>query len=133
MRLPPIQKKSVRRLGIPSHLHRKCVLGLSSYSTQINPNSYNHDANQSRAQAPPIPQVLEHLIQLNVDFQVLVCLGAECRCAVSPRAIVRHFNDQHQIPIKLRTAKTRNATPLNLKTSNATPFDLKTWNATHTL
>src|ERR1700733_6310814 len=59
-------------------------------------------ANQYRARAPPIPQVLEHLIQLNVDFQVLVCLGAECRYAVSPRAIVRHFNDQHQIPIELR-------------------------------
>jgi superfamily II DNA helicase RecQ len=59
-------------------------------------------ANQARAQAQPIPQVLEHLIQLNVDFQVLVCLGEECRCAVSPRAIVRHFNDQHQIPIELR-------------------------------
>ena len=59
-------------------------------------------ANQSRAQAQPVPEVLAHLVQLNVDFQVLVCLDGECRCAVSPRAIVRHFNDQHKTPIELR-------------------------------
>jgi hypothetical protein len=41
-------------------------------------------ADESRAQAPPIPQALEHLIQLNVDFQVLVCLGAECRVCRQP-------------------------------------------------
>jgi hypothetical protein len=59
-------------------------------------------ANASRAQAQPIPQALEHLITLNVEFQVLVCLGEECRCAVSPGAIVRHFNDHHQVPIEFR-------------------------------
>jgi hypothetical protein len=37
----------------------------------------------------------------------------------------------HDYFVYIYTAKTRNATPLNLKTSNATPFDLKTWNATH--
>jgi hypothetical protein len=45
-------------------------------------------ADESRAHAQPVPEVLAHLVQLNVDFQVLVCLGEECRCAVSPRAIV---------------------------------------------
>jgi hypothetical protein len=59
-------------------------------------------ANQSRAQAPPIPQVLAHLVRLNVEFQVLVCLSEECRCAVSPRAIVRHLYLQHKTPIELR-------------------------------
>ena len=59
-------------------------------------------ADESRAHAQPVPEVLAHLVQLNVDFQVLVCLGEECRCAVSPRAIVRHFNDQHKTPIELR-------------------------------
>jgi hypothetical protein len=59
-------------------------------------------ANASRAQAQPIPQVLEHLITLNVEFQVLVCLGEEYRCAVNPGAIVRYFNDHYQVPIELR-------------------------------
>ena len=61
-------------------------------------------ADESRAHAQPVPEVLAHLVQLNVDFQVLVCLGEECRCAVSPRAMVRHFNDQHKTPIELRKA-----------------------------
>ena len=37
-------------------------------------------ADESRAHAQPVPEVLAHLVQLNVDFQVLVCLGEECRC-----------------------------------------------------
>ena len=59
-------------------------------------------ADESRAHAQPVPEVLAHLVQLNVDFQVLVCLDGECRCAVSPRAIVRHLYLQHKTPIELR-------------------------------
>ena len=59
-------------------------------------------ADESRAHAQPVPEVLAHLVELNVDFQVLVCLGEECRCAVSPRAIVRHLYLQHKTPIELR-------------------------------
>jgi hypothetical protein len=58
-------------------------------------------ADKSRAPAQPIPQVLEHLITLNVEFQVLVCLGEECQCAVSPRTIVQHLYLQHKTPIEL--------------------------------
>ena len=52
--------------------------------------------------ASPVPEVLDHLVELNVDFQVLICLGDECRCAVSPGAIVRHMFLQHKTPIDLR-------------------------------
>lgn len=52
--------------------------------------------------ANPIPEALSHLIALNVEFQVLVCLSEECRCAVSPGAIVRHFYLKHKTPIELR-------------------------------
>jgi hypothetical protein len=59
-------------------------------------------ANQIVTQAPPIPEVWSHLVELNVDFQVLICLSNKCRCAVNPGAIVRHFRDQHKVPIELR-------------------------------
>lgn len=60
-------------------------------------------ANQCTTQAQAIPEVWSHLVQLNVDFQVLICMGDKCRCAVSPAAIVRHLQRHHNIPIELRT------------------------------
>jgi hypothetical protein len=59
-------------------------------------------ANQIATQAQPIPDVWNHLVELNVDFQILICLNDKCRCAIKPGAIVRHLRDQHQIPIELR-------------------------------
>jgi hypothetical protein len=52
--------------------------------------------------AQPIPEVLAHLITLNVDFQVLVCTSDKCRCGVSPGAILRHLQRYHKIPIELK-------------------------------
>jgi hypothetical protein len=50
--------------------------------------------------AQPIPQALAHLIALNVEFNVLICI--QCKYAVAPSAIVRHLWDQHKTDIKLR-------------------------------
>jgi hypothetical protein len=50
--------------------------------------------------AQPIPQALTHLVALNVEFKVLICI--QCKFAVSPSAIVRHLRDQHKTDIKLR-------------------------------
>lgn len=50
--------------------------------------------------AEPIPQELSHLVGLNVEFNVLICL--ECKYAVAPAAISRHLGDRHKAPIGLR-------------------------------
>jgi hypothetical protein len=50
--------------------------------------------------AQPIPQALTHLVALNMDFNVLICL--QCKFAVTPSAIVRHLRDQHKTDIRLR-------------------------------
>ena len=50
--------------------------------------------------AQPIPQALTHLIALNVEFNVLICI--QCKFAVSPSAIVRHLRDQHKTDMKSR-------------------------------
>jgi hypothetical protein len=44
----------------------------------------------------PIPQILDHLVYLNVEFGVLVYLGNGCRKAVSPSAISEHLCKRHQ-------------------------------------
>lgn len=53
-------------------------------------------------QPQPIPQSLSHLIQLNVEYSVLICMGNGCRCAVSPASISRHLRSKHHVPIELR-------------------------------
>jgi len=50
--------------------------------------------------AQPIPEALAHLVRLNVEFGVLICI--QCKFAVAPTAILRHFNDRHKTPIDLR-------------------------------
>jgi Orsellinic acid/F9775 biosynthesis cluster protein D len=50
--------------------------------------------------AQPIPEVLAHLVGLNVKFGVLVCM--QCKYAVAPTAISRHLKDKHKAPIELR-------------------------------
>jgi hypothetical protein len=50
--------------------------------------------------AQPIPQSLNHLIALNVEFHILICI--QCKFAVTPGAIVRHLRDQHKTDIELR-------------------------------
>jgi hypothetical protein len=50
--------------------------------------------------AQPIPEALAHLAALNVEFNVLIC--RQCKFAVKPTAIPRHFSDRHKTPIELR-------------------------------
>jgi hypothetical protein len=50
----------------------------------------------------PIPQVLDHLVHLNVEFGVLVCLGNGCRKAVSLSAISEHLRKRHQTTPEIR-------------------------------
>jgi hypothetical protein len=52
--------------------------------------------------AQPIPQALSHLIALNVDYGVLICVNSKCKYALEPQAISRHLRDKHKTPIKLR-------------------------------
>jgi hypothetical protein len=49
-----------------------------------------------------IPSDLDHLIQLNVAYQVLICPHNECRKAVQPRAFSEHLRVQHQTPLRDR-------------------------------
>jgi hypothetical protein len=50
--------------------------------------------------AQPIPEALAHLIALNVEFNVLICMV--CKSALKPTAIPRHFSDRHKTAIGLR-------------------------------
>jgi hypothetical protein len=52
------------------------------------------------AMAQPIPEALNRIVALNVEFSVLICL--QCKYAVSPTAISRHLGDKHKTPIELR-------------------------------
>jgi hypothetical protein len=49
-----------------------------------------------------IPSELDHLIQLNVAYRVLICPHTECRKAVQPRAFSEHLRVQHQTPLRDR-------------------------------
>ena len=48
--------------------------------------------------AQPIPQALAHLVALNVEFGVLICIDAQCKYALQPSAMRRHVRDKHQAP-----------------------------------
>jgi hypothetical protein len=50
----------------------------------------------------PVPQALSHLIALNVEYKVLICIGNGCRHALKPTAIPRHLVDKHNTPIVLQ-------------------------------
>ena len=47
-----------------------------------------------------IPQELTHLIALNIEFNILICIL--CKFAIASSAIIRHFRDQHKTNIQLR-------------------------------
>ena len=52
--------------------------------------------------AQPIPQVWSHLVALNVEFNVLICVDIKCRSALQPKALDRHLRDKHKTPKALR-------------------------------
>ena len=57
---------------------------------------------QQLAQPQPIPQPLAHLIQLNVEYGVLICIGNGCRYAVSPASTSEHLRRKHHTARELR-------------------------------
>src|SRR5713226_7855070 len=50
--------------------------------------------------AQPIPEALDHLVALNVEFSVLVC--RRCKYTLKPNTVARHLGDKHKTPIELR-------------------------------
>jgi hypothetical protein len=52
--------------------------------------------------AQPIPQEWSHLVALNVEYSILICVGEKCKYALKPTAISRHLGDKHKTPIELR-------------------------------
>ena len=52
--------------------------------------------------AQPIPQALSHLIALNTDYRVLICVSSKCKYALEPSAISRHLRDRHETALELR-------------------------------
>jgi Orsellinic acid/F9775 biosynthesis cluster protein D len=56
----------------------------------------------SSSPAPPIPATLRHLLSLNTEYNVLVCLSDECRKAVEPRAVSEHLFRIHKTKLELR-------------------------------
>src|SRR5947209_18554247 len=50
----------------------------------------------------PIPETLSHLVALNAEYKVLICLGNGCCCVLKPTALSRHLSTQHKTPIALR-------------------------------
>ena len=52
--------------------------------------------------AQPIPQAVGHLVALNTEYNVLICLGNGCQHALKPTAISRHLDIKHKTPLALR-------------------------------
>jgi hypothetical protein len=52
--------------------------------------------------AQPIPQALGHLVVLNIEYGVLICIDSKCKRALAPSAISRHLGDRHKTPIEAR-------------------------------
>jgi hypothetical protein len=50
----------------------------------------------------PIPQALAHLVVLNIEYDMLICIGNGCKYALKPSAISRHLSIKHKTPIVLR-------------------------------
>lgn len=50
--------------------------------------------------AQPIPEALSHVVGLNTEFNVLICI--HCKFAIRPTAICRHLGDKHKTSIEIR-------------------------------
>ena len=55
-----------------------------------------------KSMAQPIPQAWSHLVALNVEFNVLICVNIKCRYALQPSAVCRHLRDRHKTPRALQ-------------------------------
>src|ERR1700710_2526167 len=77
-------------------------LGLCHTRTKSICTINSNMAELSAIPVQPVPETLSHLIQLNVDYGVLICLGHGYQCAVSPASISRHLRRKHKTQLELR-------------------------------
>jgi hypothetical protein len=59
-------------------------------------------ADEQPIQAEAIPQILSHLIQPNERYDVSICMGDGCRCAVSPVAMSDYLRRKYKVQLELR-------------------------------
>ena len=89
--------------GPPVHLPVQMqLLGLRSAAYKS--TGFAHASMAAARESPlqPVPQALAHLVHLNAEFGVLVCLGAGCRKAVSARGFVKHLRHYYSEQLLVR-------------------------------
>lgn len=79
-----------RILGL-SPTHRKTINYINSIMAE-------HRADNSIS----VPSTLDHLIHLNVEYKVLICMKLLCRKAVSPAGLVEHLRKIHKEKPEIR-------------------------------
>ena len=84
----------------PAHLRRVWVNPNPTNAPTQPSNSFINYTEQPRTMAQPIPQALAHLVALNVEFNVLICI--QCKFALKPTTVSRHLADRHKTPIQVR-------------------------------
>jgi hypothetical protein len=53
--------------------------------------------------AQAVPAELSHLVALNAEYNVLICIDSnKCKYALKPTAISRHLRDKHKAPIEVQ-------------------------------
>lgn len=50
----------------------------------------------------PISPLLSHLMQLNVEYGVLICIRNGCQCAVGPASFSDRLRRKHKTTLELR-------------------------------
>jgi Orsellinic acid/F9775 biosynthesis cluster protein D len=90
----------------PTEIRRNAILRVRA-PPHVNPiEDYIHRiisiSSISSAMAQPIPQALAHLVTLNSEYNVLICIDGKCKYALEPTAISRHLRDKHKTAMELR-------------------------------
>jgi hypothetical protein len=52
--------------------------------------------------AQPVPLALSHLVALNAEYNVLICIGNSCKHVLKPSAISQHLDIKHKTPLELQ-------------------------------
>jgi hypothetical protein len=81
------------------------VIGLTptpTKQTKQSPEASQNFTDYRKVMAQPIPEDLCHLVVLNDEYNVLICIGHQCNYALKPTAISRHLGQKHKTAIELR-------------------------------
>jgi Orsellinic acid/F9775 biosynthesis cluster protein D len=73
-------------------------------------NCYNRELSKTpplvnfltSSMAQPVPLALSHLVALNAEYNVLICISNSCKHVLKPTAISRHLDIKHKTPLELR-------------------------------